>query len=82
MTIECQRCPSTHARAAALRAVNHAPKEPGVFGLLLFDFLLLFFLDAISAIDSKSLALRHYFALVQSLRQNNGYNWLKQLQDA
>jgi len=30
-------------------------KEPGVFGLLLFVFLLLFFLDTISATDSKPL---------------------------
>ena len=59
-----------------------ARKEPRAFGLLLFDFLLLFFLDAISGIDSKPLALRHYFALVQSLRQNNQYKVLKQLQDA
>jgi hypothetical protein len=44
-------------------------------GLLLFDFLLLFFFDAISAVCTNSMFERHYFAWVQSLRQNIGYMW-------
>ena len=80
--IECHRWPWIQVCAAARRSAHHTRKEPGDFGLLLFVFLLLFFLDAILAIDSKSLVYRHYFALVQRLRQNNQYNRLKQLQDA
>ncbi len=47
MTIEDQRCAAIHAESPAKRARRRSPRPGGRFGLLLFVFPLLFFLDAI-----------------------------------
>jgi hypothetical protein len=47
MMIEDKRCAATHAESPAKRARRRSPRPEGRFGLLLFVFPLLFFLDAI-----------------------------------
>jgi len=47
MTIEDQRCAATHEKSPSKRARRRSVKPGGRFGLLLFVFPLLFFLDAI-----------------------------------
>jgi hypothetical protein len=47
MTIECQRWAEIHAETQLKRARRRSARPGGRFGLLLFVFPLLFFLDAI-----------------------------------
>ena len=62
MTMECQRwaCDPCNERVEA--GTQALRSRPAAFGLLLFAFPLLFFLDAISAISPKPLPCRHYSA--------------------
>ena len=73
-TMACQRWRIDPVDKSAKSPTQRSARIGGRFGLLLFAFPLLFFLDAISAISPNALACRHYFASVQSGRQNKGYN--------
>src|ERR1051326_229791 len=77
MIAACQRWPSIQARTERTRKISRSLR----FGLFLFAFLLLFFLDAISGNGPNLLGTRHYFALVQTLRQNNRYASAEELHD-